>query len=66
MRRLLASLLVLMLLVAAFPVEAQEAAEAAAPTEPPRLTMFVVLLGLTAVLGAGGYLVWRDRNSGQG
>jgi len=56
---------VLVLWIAAFPVAAQEAAEAA-PTEAPGMTIFVVLLGLTAVLGAGGYLVWRDRNNGEG
>ena len=66
MRRLIASLLVLVLWVVAFPVAAQEAAEAVAPTEAPGMTIFVVLLGLGAVLGAGGYLVWRDRNRGEG
>lgn len=66
MRRLLASLLVLMLLMAAFPVAAQEAAEAAAPADAPGLTIFVILLGLTAILGTGGYLVWRERNRGEG
>lgn len=66
MRRLIASLLVLVLWVVAFPVAAQEAAEAVASTEAPGMTIFVVLLGLGAVLGAGGYLVWRDRNRGEG
>lgn len=66
MRRLFASLLVLVLWVVAFPVAAQDAAEAAASTEAPGMSIFIVLLGLTAVLGAGGYLVWRDRNNGQG
>ena len=66
MRRLFASLLVLMLWVAAFPVVAQDAAPAAAPADAPGLTIFVILLGLTAVVGTGGYLVWRERNRGEG
>jgi hypothetical protein len=63
MRRLL---ITLFLLIAAVPVAAQEAAEAAPPAEAPGLTIFVVLLGLGAVVVTGGYLVWRERNRSEG
>jgi uncharacterized SAM-binding protein YcdF (DUF218 family) len=66
MRRFFASLLVLMLLIAALPVMAQETAAAAPPAEAPGLTIFVVLLGFGAIIGTGGYLVWRERNRGEG
>jgi tellurite resistance protein TehA-like permease len=64
MRRLLITSLLLLLV--AFPVMAQDTAEAAPPADAPGLTIFVVLLGLSAVVGAGGYLVWRERNRGEG